>query len=73
MENTCFQFLDTKPCRIMWKSPQTVSLGTEKYEIEPKLGTWTCPSCPKAPSEGEIIKKNKISSIYILTTLIILN
>ena len=47
-KNMFFGFLDAKPSRITWKLPQKVSCGTEMYEIGPKVGTWTCPSCPKS-------------------------
>ena len=47
-----FGFSDTKPCRIIWKLRQQVSVGTETHEIGSKVGTWTCPSCPKSFYSG---------------------
>ena len=40
--------LDAKSCRIIWKLLQKGSFGIEANAIGPKVGTWTCPSCPKS-------------------------
>ena len=39
-KNNVFGFLDTKPCIIIWKLHQKVSLGTKACEIYQNSGFW---------------------------------
>ena len=36
----------------MWKFLQQLNFGSETWQIWPKVGTWTCPSCPKVSKWG---------------------
>ena len=72
MEKHFFWLLDAKQCRIIWKLHQKTSFGTEAYEIGPKAGSWTCPSCSKsskwgrnAPEKHNFIKINYFQSFLI--------
>ena len=58
-ETVFFGLLDAKPYRTIMKLPQKLSFGPEACEIWPKVGTWTCPSCPKSSKWGRNPPENK--------------
>ena len=61
--NLSFGFLHEKPCRIIMKLRQQIIFETETRELGPKVGTWTCPSCPKSHKSVIPHQKYKLFSV----------
>ena len=40
VKNVFFEFLHAKPCRIIWKFPQKLSVGPETCEFLTKVAIW---------------------------------
>ena len=57
--NVLLSFLVEKWYRTNMNLPQKTSFGSETCEIEPKVETWTCPSCPKSSKWGRNPPENK--------------
>merc|ERR1711924_276410 len=45
-----FEFLQQKPCRIIYKFRQKFSFGSETCEIGPKVVIWSCPDLSRRTS-----------------------